>query len=165
MRQKNLLLTSWLDAQNLFARMFADIGSGNLSHSRVLAQLTHTALPPSQISAVHVAALKTDLRVETLSHAAGLTAHTVILLFGSSKFLGCSEQGHSRTTVGLTRSRGTVLAGAPDRYGLIGMIQVLYCYYATGFASLWTAPDHSLPFHSCPEDDLIRRWRLFESPT
>ena len=140
----SLLLTPRLDAQNLFARMFADIGNGNLAHPRVLEQLQQTAILPSQISATHVAALKTDLRVETLSHAAGLTAHTAVLLFGSSKFLGCHEQGHSRTTVGLTRSRGvTLLAGPPDRYGLIGMLQILYCYYATGFASLWTAPSLS----------------------
>ena len=87
----SLLLTPRLDAQNLFTRMFADISNGNLAHSRVLAQLQQIALPPSQISAAHVAASKTDLRVETLSHAAELTAHTVVLLSGSSKFLGCSE--------------------------------------------------------------------------
>ena len=123
-------------------------------------------MSPSQVSAPHVAALKTDLRVETLPHAAGLTAHTAVLLFGSSKFLGCHEQGHSRTTVGLTRSRGvTILAGPPDRYGLIGMLQFLYCYYATGFASLWTAPTHPLPFLSRSETDLVTQWKLLESPT
>ena len=63
----------------------------------------------------HVQALRFDLRAETLSHA--LTAHTAIVLFGSSKFLGRDELGHSRTTVGLTRSRAvTVLAGT-DRMG------------------------------------------------
>ena len=42
------------------------------------------------------------------------------------KFLGLDELGHSRTTVGLTRSRGvTVLAGPPDPYGLIGMVQTV----------------------------------------
>ena len=162
----SLLLTPRLDAQNLFARMFADIGIGNLAHPRVLEQLQQTAILPSQISAAHVAALKTDLRVETLSHAAGLTAHTAVLLFGSSKFLGCHEQGHSRATVGLTRSRGvTLLAGPPDRYGLIGMLQVLYCYYATGFASLWTAPTHPLPFLLRSKVDLISQWKLLENPT
>ena len=54
-----------------------------------------------------------------------------IVLFGSSKFLGRDELGHSRTTVGLTRSGGvTVVAGPPDPYGLIGMIQTIYCYYS-----------------------------------
>ena len=161
----SLLLTPRLDAQNLFARIFADIGSGNLAHPRVLEKLQQTTMSLSQVSAPHVAALKTDLKVETLSHAAGLTAHTVVLLFGCSKFLGCHEQGHSRT-VGLTRSRGvTILAGPPDRYGLIGMLQVLYCYYATGFASLWTAPTHPLPFIPRSEADLVMRWKFLESPT
>ena len=145
--------------------MFADIGSSNPAHLRVLEQLQQTAILPSQISAAHVAALKTDLTVETLSHA-GLTVHTAVLLFGSSKFLECHEQGHSRTTVGLTRSRGvTLLVGPPDRCGLIGMLQVLYCYYATGFASLWTAPTHPLPFHLRPKVDLILQWKLLENPT
>ena len=39
-------------------------------------------------------------------------AHTCIVLYGSSKFLGRDQLGHSRTTVGLTRLREvTVLAG------------------------------------------------------
>ena len=73
--------------------------------------------PPTAtaVTAPHVQALRADLRAETLSHAAGLTAHTAILLYGSSKFLGRDEMGHSRTTVGLMRARGTtVLAGPPD---------------------------------------------------
>ena len=32
-----------------------------------------------------------SLRAETLSHAAGLTAHTCVVLYGSSKFLGRDE--------------------------------------------------------------------------
>ena len=51
----SLLLTPRLDAQNLFTRMFADIGNGNLAHPRVLQQ---TVPLPSQITAAHVAALK-----------------------------------------------------------------------------------------------------------
>ena len=52
--------------------------------------------------------------------------------FGSSKFLGRDELGHSQRTVGLTRSHGvTVVAGPLDPYGLIGMIQTIYycCHF------------------------------------
>ena len=84
----------------------------------------------------HVQVLRFDLRAETLSHAAGLTAHAAVVLFGSSKFLGRDELGHSRTTVGLTRSRGvTVVAGPPHPYGLIGMVQTVYCYYFTAHST------------------------------
>ena len=56
----------------------------------------------------------------------------------SSKFLGRDELGQSRTTVGRTRSRGvTVLAGPPDPYGLIGMVQTVYCYYFTAHSDTW----------------------------
>ena len=61
----SLLLAPRLDAQTAFAKLFADIGS-----------------------AQHIQALRQDLRAETLSHAAGLTAHTCVVLFGSSKLLG-----------------------------------------------------------------------------
>ena len=45
------------------------------------------------------------------------------------------ELGHSRTTVGLTRSRGvTVLAGP---YRLVGMIQTIHCYYFTAHSDTW----------------------------
>ena len=57
----SLLLTPRLDAQNLFTRMFADIGNGNPAHPRVLSQLQQTMPLPSQITAAHVAALKSDL--------------------------------------------------------------------------------------------------------
>ena len=45
----------------------------------------------SRIGLSHLSALRRDLRAE---HAAGLTAHTCVLVFGSSKFLGRDELGH-----------------------------------------------------------------------
>ena len=90
----SLLLTPWLDAQTTFAKLFADIGSTNDAHGPP---------PPAKVTAQHIQALRQDLRAERLSHAAGLTAHTCAVLFGSSKFLGRDKLGHSRTTVGLTR--------------------------------------------------------------
>ena len=49
---------------------------------------------------------------------------------GKSGFLGRDEMGHSKTTVGLTRARGsTIIAGPPDPYGLLGMVQTVYAYY------------------------------------
>ena len=103
-----LLLTPRLDAQTSFAKLFADIGT---QEDVRRADLAAGAPSPAQVTVKHVQVLRFDLRAETLSHAAGLTAHTAIVLFGSSKFLGRDELGHSRTTVGLTRSRGvTVLA-------------------------------------------------------
>ena len=51
------------------------------------ALLAPGAPSPTQVTARRVQALRFDLRAETLSHAAGLTAHTAIVLFGSSKFL------------------------------------------------------------------------------
>ena len=60
-------------------------------------------------------ALRADLRAETMSHAAGLTAHTAVLMYGKSGFLGRNESGHGRSTVGLTRARGTtIIMGPPD---------------------------------------------------
>ena len=113
-----LLLTPRLDAQTSFAKLFADLGTEEDVRRTDLATLLAPGPPsPTQVTARHVQALRFDLRAETLSHAAGLTAHTAIVLFGSSKFLGRDELGHSRTTVGLTRSRGvTVVAGPPDPY-------------------------------------------------
>ena len=38
--------------------------------------------------------------------------------------------GHRRTTEGLTCARGTtIIAGPPDPYGLIGMVQTAYAYH------------------------------------
>ena len=128
-----LLLTPRLDAQTSFAKLPADLGTEEDVRRADLATLLAPGPPsPTQVTARHVQALRFDLRAETVSHVAGLTAHTAIVLFGSSKFLGRDELGHSRTTVGLTRSRGvTVVAGPPDPYGLIGMIQTIYGYYYT----------------------------------
>ena len=71
--------------------------------------------------------LRADLRAETLSHAAGLTSHTTLLVFGKSGFIGTDEAGHGRSTVGLTRARGTtILLGPPDPYGLTGLVQTTY---------------------------------------
>ena len=67
-----------------------------------------------------------DLRAETLSHAAELTSHTTLLVFGKSDFIGTDEAGYG-STVGLTRSRGTTIP--PDPYGLTGLVQTTYAYY------------------------------------
>ena len=73
---------------------------------------------PTAVNARHVQALRANLRAETLSHAAGLTSHSTILMYGKSGFLGLNEAGHGRSTVGLTRARGpTLLMGPPGRYG------------------------------------------------
>ena len=143
-----------------FAKLFADIGTQEDVRRADLATLLATGAPsPTQVTARHVQALRFDLRAETLSHAAGLTAHTAIVLFGSSKFLGRDELGHSRTTVGLTRSRGvTVVAGPPDPYGLIGMVQTIYCYYFTAHSTAWEPDTVVYPFEDRPQHimDTIR---------
>ena len=113
-----LLLTPRLDAQTSFAKLFADLGTEEDVRRADLATLLAPGAPsPTQVTVRHVQALRFDLRA----------AHTAVVLFGSSKFLGRDELGHSRTTVGLARSRGvTVVAGCPDPHGLIGMIQTIY---------------------------------------
>ena len=64
--------------------------------------------------------------------------------------------------MGLTRSRGvTVVAGPPDPYGLIGMIQTIYCYYYTAYSTTWE-PDAALyPFEDRPQD-ILATIRLLE---
>ena len=85
---------------------------------------------PASITARHVQALRADLRAETLSHAAGLTSHTTLLVFGKSGFIGTDEVGHGRSTVGLTRARdATILLDPPDSFGLTGLVQTTYAYY------------------------------------
>ena len=87
-----LLLTPRLDAQTSFAKLFADIGRQEDVRRADLATLLASSAPsPTQVTARHVQALRFDLRAETLSHAAGLTAHIAIVLFGSSKFL-CRDE-------------------------------------------------------------------------
>ena len=110
----SLLLTPRLDTQATFAKLFADIGiDGDVRYARIEDLLRHGPPAPASITARHVQALRADLRAETLSHAAGLTSHTTLLVFGKSGFIGTDEAGHGRSTVGLTRARGTtILLGA-----------------------------------------------------
>ena len=44
-------------------------------------------------------------------------------------FIGQDEAGHGRSTVGLTRARGTIILGPPDPYpyGLTGLVQTFFC--------------------------------------
>ena len=105
----SLLLTPRLDTQAT---------DGDIRYARVADLLRHGPPAPASITARHVQALRADLRAETLSHAAGLTSHTTLLVFGKSGFIGQDEAGHGRSTVGLTRARGTtILLGPPDCMG------------------------------------------------
>ena len=126
----SLLLTPRLDTQATFVKLFADIEvDGDIRCARVEELLEHG--PPAPASR-HVQALRADLRAETLSHAAGLTSHTTLLVFGKSEFIEQDEAGHGRSTVGLTRARGTtILLGPPDPYGLTGLVQTTYAYCFT----------------------------------
>ena len=127
----SLLLTPRLDTQATFAKLFADIGvDGDIRYARIDELLRHGPPAPASITARHVQALRTDLGAETLSHAAGLTSHTTVLVFSKSGFIGQDEAGHGRSTVGLTRARGTtIILGPPDPYGLVGLVQTTYAYY------------------------------------
>ena len=80
-----------LTRQTTFAKLFADIGTQEDVRQADLATLLAAGPPPARVTAQHVQALRRDLRAETLSHAAGLTAHTAIAQFGSSSFLGRDE--------------------------------------------------------------------------
>ena len=76
----SLLLTPPLDTQATFAKLFADIGvDDDIRYARIEELLRHGPPAPASITARHVQALWTDLRAETLSHAAGLTSHTTLL--------------------------------------------------------------------------------------
>ena len=84
----SLLLTPRLDAQATFAKLFADIGrEGDVRYAQLDALLKNGLPPPSVANSRHVQALGADLRAETLSHAAGLTSHSTILMYGKSGFL------------------------------------------------------------------------------
>ena len=129
------------------------------------ALLAAGAPPPTQVTARHVQALRFDLRAETASHAAGLTAHyTAVVLFGSSKFLGRDELGHSRTTVGLTRSP----AGSPSLLvPLILMVSSVWFKPSTATTSRRTAPPgprirRSIPSRTGPNTSWtpLNRWSL-----
>ena len=76
----SLLLTPRLDTQATFAKLFADIGvDGDIRYAQVDELLKYGRPAPASITTRHVQALRTDLRAETLSHAAGLTSHTTVL--------------------------------------------------------------------------------------
>ena len=78
------------------------------------------------------------------------TAHTAIVLFGSSKFLGRDELGHSRTTVGLTRLRGvTVLVAPLISIVSIGMVQTVY--YFTAHGAMWALDAEVYLFDGTPQ--------------
>ena len=142
----SLLLTPRLDTQATFAKLFADIGvDGDIRYARVEELLRHGPPAPASITR-HVQALRADLRAETLSHAAELTSHTTLLVFGKSKFIGQDEAGHGRSTAGLTRARGTtIILDPPDPYGLAGLVQTTYAFFFTVHTSDWQLPDAPLP--------------------
>ena len=76
----SLLLTPRLDAQTTFAKLFADIGStDDVRSPDPSALLASRPPPPAQVTAQHIQALRKDLHADTLSHAAGLTAHTCVV--------------------------------------------------------------------------------------
>ena len=76
-RAGSLLLTSRLNAQATFAKLFADIGrEGDVRYAQLDALLKDGLPPPTAANSRHVQALRADLRAKTLSHAAGLTSHS-----------------------------------------------------------------------------------------
>ena len=160
----SLLLTPRLDTQATFAKLFADIGvDGDIRYARVEELLRHGPPAPASITARHVQALRADLRAETLSHAAGLTSHTTLLVFGKSGFIGQDEAGHGRSTVGLTRARGTtIILGPPDPYGLTGLVQTTYAYCFTVHTADWQLPDAPFPL-SLGSQDLFAALRPLEA--
>ena len=150
----SLLLTPRLDAQATFAKLFADIGrEGDIRYAK-LDDLLKGGLPPaSAVNSRHVQALRADLRAETLSHAAGLTSYSTILMYGKLGFLGLHEAGHGRSTVGLTRAGGpTLLIAPPDPYGLIGLVQTVLAYHYVVYSADWQLPDPLPPLSAAPQD-------------
>ena len=160
----SLLLTPRLDTQATFAKLFADIGiDGDVRYARVEDLLRHEPPAPTSITARHVQALRADLRAETLSHAAGLTSHTTLLVFGKSGFVGTDEAGHGRSTVGLTRARDTtILLDPPDPYGLTGLVQTTYAYCFSVHTAYWQLPDAPLPL-SLGSQDVIDALRPLDA--
>ena len=152
----SLLLTPRLDTQATFAKLFADIGiDGDVRYARVDDLLRHGPPAPASITARHVQALRADLRAETLSHA--------VLVFGKSGFIGTDEAGHGRSTVGLTRARGTtIVLGPPDPYGLTGLVQTTYAYYFSVHTAYWQLPDAPLPL-SLGSQDVVNALRPLDA--
>ena len=154
----SLLLTPRLDSQAIFAKLIADIGvEGDIRYAQLARLLENGAPVPTAVTAQHVQALRADLRAETMSHAAGLTAHTAVLVYGKSGFLGRDESGHGRSTVGLTRARGTtIIMGPPDSQGLIGMVQAVLAYYFVAYCASWHLPEALPPLSPTPQDMMLR---------
>ena len=52
----------------------------------------------------------------------------------------------------------TLVAGPPDPYGLIGMVQTIYCYYFTAHSTAWEPDTVVYPFEDRPQHimDTIR---------
>ena len=159
-RPGSLLLTPRLNTQATFAKLFADIGiDGDVRYARIEDLLRHEPPAPASITARHVQALRADLRAETLSHAAELTSHTTLLVFGKSGFIGTDEAGHGRSTVGLTQARGTtILLDPPDLYGLTGLVQTTYAHCFSVHTAYWQLPDAPLPLSLALQDvgDVLR---------
>ena len=97
-------------------------------------------------------ALRTDLRAETLSHAAGLTSHTTVLVFRKTGFIGQDEAGHGRSTVNLTRARGTAILEPPDLVRLGWPCANNLCLYFTVHISDWRLLEARLPLTLGPQD-------------
>ena len=154
----SLLLTPRLDSQAIFAKLIADIGvEGDIRYAQLARLLENGAPVPTAVTAQHVQALRADLRAETMSHAAGLTAHTAVLVYGKSGFLGRDESGHGRSTVGLTRARGTtIIMGPPDSQGLIAMVQAVLAYYFVAYCASWHLPEALPPLSPTPQDMMLR---------
>ena len=154
----SLLLTPRLDSQAIFAKLIADIGvEGDIRYAQLARLLENGAPVPTAVTAQHVQALRADLRADTMSHAAGLTAHTAVLVYGKSGFLGRDESGHGRSTVGLTRARGTtIIMGPPDSQGLIGMVQAVLAYYFVAYCASWHLPEALPPLSPTPQDMMLR---------
>ena len=152
--QVSLLLTPRLDTQATFAKLFADIGvEGDVRYAQLDSLLEDGPPPPTAVTSRHVQALRADLRAETMSRAAGLTSHSTILMYGKSGFLGRTEAGHGRSTVGLTRARGsTLIMGPPVPYGLLGLVQTVLAYYCVVYSADWLLPDTLPPLRPLPQD-------------
>ena len=69
----------------------SDIGTQEDVRRGLVALLTAGPPPPAHVTAKRVQALRFDLRTKTLLHSSCLTAHTAIVLFGSSKFLDATS--------------------------------------------------------------------------